>query len=144
MKKGITILAIALLIVISSCKKVEDRFVSENIGTDKVEVLNDTDTKLQWINDVTGCIGAVVNPTDECSTLNFGDKTDWRLPTAMELSGLIKGVDKKGIKLNYINNSCVYLSTSESKWVFTENSTSPGTITSVEPGLSGVRCVRAN
>jgi len=144
MKKGITILALALLVIISSCEKESGRFVSENIGTAKVEVINDTETKLQWVNDVTGCFGAIVNPTDQCSNLNFGNKTDWRLPTAMEISGLIKGIDKEGIKLNYINTSCAYMSTSESKWVFTENSTSPGTIVTNEPGNAGVRCVRAN
>jgi len=36
------------------------------------------------------------------------------------------------------------MSTSESKWVITENSTSPGTIVTNEPENTGVRSVRDN
>ena len=44
------------------------------------------------------------------------------------------------VTLNYINASCAVMTASDG-WVFTENSSSPGTISQLEPGNAGVRCV---
>ena len=45
------------------------------------------------------------------------------------------------MNLNYINTSCALMSSSDTEWVFTENSSSPGMTTTNEPGNAGLRCV---
>lgn len=117
------------------------RFQSEKVGADEMEIITDTQTGLIWVNDVRGCFAGIVNPGTQCDEMVFANRDDWRTPTPEELSVLLTAVDAEGIQLNYINTSCVLMSSSERVWVFTENSTSPGTTTTMEPGNAGLRCV---
>lgn len=117
------------------------RFEAQFTTAMEMETLLDNETNLVWINDVTGCFAGIVNPTTQCDELTFGGRSDWRIPTAQEMSELITAVDGAGMMLNYINSSCALMSTSDAVWVFTENSNSPGTMTMMEPGNAGLRCV---
>jgi len=122
-----------------------DRLVSEISELDGSETLRDKDTGLVWVNDVAFCFAGVTDPANaQCGTLsdmNVAGRTDWRLPDSSELAALTLAVDADdAVTLNYINASCAVMTASDG-WVFTENSSSPGTISQVTPGNAGVRCV---
>ncbi len=143
MKNVLTVVLLAIILGFTSCEKAaSDRFESSMIGDDKEEIIKDTETGLTWVNDVKACFGGIIVPANQCMDLTFAGESDWRTPTASEMSELILGIDAAELKLNYVNTSCAYMSTSESKWVFTENSASPGEMTTNEPGNAGLRCVR--
>ncbi len=121
------------------------RLISETSELDGSETLRDKDTGLVWINDVAFCFAGVTDPANAmCGTLsdmNVAGRTDWRLPDTSELSTLTLAVHADdAVTLNYINASCAVMTASDG-WVFTENSTAPGTISQVIPGNAGVRCV---
>jgi len=120
------------------------RFEAQLNGDMDMETLLDTETNLIWVNDIRGCFAGIVNPTTQCEDLVFAGSSDWRLPSAEEMAALIKAIDERGMKLNYINSSCALMSTNDAVWVFTENSDAPGEMTMMEPGNSGVRCVKEN
>lgn len=112
---------------------------------DQTEYLKDTQTGLVWVNDIRYCFAGITDPSSSsCAMLNdatVGGVNTWRIPTTEEMSALILAVvDDDTIQLNYINASCAVMTASDG-WVFTENSTAPGTISSVVPGNAGLRCV---
>ena len=112
---------------------------------DQTEYLKDTQTGLTWVNDIRYCFAGITDPSSSsCAMLNdatLGGVNSWRIPTAEEMSGLILAVvADETVQLNYINASCAVMTASDG-WVFTENSTSPGTISTVVPGNAGLRCV---
>lgn len=119
-----------------------ERFESEFVGTDKMEIIKDTKTNLTWVNDNRGCFAAIIIPENQCADLEFAGKDDWRTPTSMELVELLTAIAERDLKLNYINSSCAVMSSNESIWVFTENSSTPGVTTTNQPGNAGLRCVR--
>lgn len=113
--------------------------------TEGAEVITDNETGLKWVNDIQFCFAGVTKPEDSnCDSLNTmeaGGITNWRLPNSAEMSELIIQADAdENITLNYINASCAVMTASDG-WVFTENSNAPGTLSQVEPGNAGVRCV---
>lgn len=122
----------------------EARFQTELVGDMDMELLIDTETDLVWVNDARGCFAAIVNPTTECAEFTFAGQTDWRIPTPEEMSELLTEIAERDMNLNYINASCALMSTSDTVWVFTENSDMPGAMTMAEPGNAGLRCVRDN
>ncbi|MEE9350257.1 MAG: hypothetical protein V3U80_09440 [Flavobacteriaceae bacterium] len=152
MKNSVKVWALILILSLTvSCKDDDEdqggedaRFEKVNEGNTDMETIKDLTTNLEWINGVGGCFAGVVNPGMQCSESMFAGLNDWRLPTPTELSELIIAIDAKNMELNYINSSCALMSTSMPKWVMTENSNNPGTITETEPGNAGLRCVRNN
>jgi hypothetical protein len=149
MKASLKVLAVLLMIVLTSCssdddEKVDNRFESKNKGNIDMETLLDKETNLEWVNGVGGCFGGIVNPGTQCDESTFANHDDWRVPTPEEMSTLIKEIDKRDMNLNYINPSCGFMSTSMPKWVLTENSNNPGEMTEMEPANAGLRCVRNN
>ena len=123
----------------------ESRLSSRISDIDGSETLFDSETGLVWVNDIQFCFAGVTRPEDSnCAVLGdmaVSGLTDWRLPTSQEMSEITLAVDAdENTTLNYINSSCAVMTTSDG-WVFTENSNSPGTISMVEPGNAGVRCV---
>lgn len=151
--KKINLLAIAIFsITIISCSDDNDttevmteaRFQAEFVGDMDQEILIDNETDLVWINDVRGCFAAIVNPTTECAELTFAGQSDWRVPTADEMAELLTEIAEREMNLNYINVNCPLMSTSDTIWVFTENTDTPGLMTMNQPGNAGLRCVRAN
>jgi len=121
------------------------RLVSNVSNLDGTETLLDTETGLLWINDIRFCMAGVTTPEQStCDILGgmaLSGATDWRLPTSEEMSELTLAVDAdESVTLNYINASCAVMTASDG-WVFTENSSSPGVISQLEPGNAGVRCV---
>ena len=117
-------------------------FKSEKVGMGKMEILIDTKTNLTWVNDIRGCRTGVVVPINQSNDLVFAGKDDWRVPTSAEQVELIKAINEREMKLNYINTSCALMSSSDGVWVFTENSSSPGMTTMTKPGNAGLRSVR--
>jgi len=122
-----------------------NRLISNISELDGTETLLDTETGLLWINDIRFCMAGVTRPENStCDVLGdmaLSGATDWRLPTADEMSELTLAVDAdESVTLNYINASCAVMTASDG-WVFTENSTAPGVISQLEPGNAGVRCV---
>ncbi len=140
------ILLFAVLAIFVSCNnddETDERFQSELVGTMDMEILTDTETGLTWVNDIRGCFAGVVIATTECEDLTFAGQSDWRLPSPDEMVELITEISERDMRLNYINLDCAFMSTSDTTvWVFTENSTMPGGMTSNRPAISGVRCVR--
>lgn len=141
------LLAVGFTAFVSSCKKEETtpadtRFESVKTGSDNMETIIDTETNLEWVNDNRGCFGGIIEPSNECMESTFAGHEDWRTPTAAELSTLIKAINERDMKLNYINSSCALMSTSAATWVFTENAAEPGNMTTMKPGNAGLRCVR--
>jgi len=121
------------------------RLISSISELDGSETLLDTKSGLVWVNDVRFCMAGVTRPEDAtCTILSdmaVSGKTDWRVPTSMEMSDLtLAVVADPSITLNYINRSCAVMTATDG-WVFTENSTSPGVMSPIEPGNAGVRCV---
>lgn len=116
------------------------RFISEKVGPMDMEVLHDEITDLTWVNDARGCFAAITTPGTQCDELTFAGRDDWRIPTAAELSELHSEIATRSMNLNYINASCGIMTASDG-WVFTENSSMPGGISSAEPGNAGIRCV---
>jgi len=121
------------------------RLVSSTSDLDGAETLLDTETGLVWVNDIRFCMAGVTKAEDAtCNVLSdmaVSGQTDWRIPTSAEMSELILAVDAdKTVTLNYINTECAVMTASDG-WVFTENSTSPGVLSPIEPGNAGVRCV---
>ncbi|MEO1334204.1 MAG: hypothetical protein AAFV29_01115 [Myxococcota bacterium] len=116
------------------------RFQAQLVGEMNMELLNDTMTGLTWVNDIRGCFAAVTMPGDQCETLVFAGREDWRIPTSAELSELLSSVAAMNMSLNYINSTCAIMTASDG-WVFTENSSMPGAMSSAVPGNAGIRCV---
>ena len=148
MKKLFTLTVLITVFTFASCDKDEkeeiesERFTKEMYTADNFETIKDNETKLEWVNDTRGCFAGIVTPNMQCADTDFADFSDWRTPTADEMSTLIKEIASKNMKLNYINTSCAIMSTSEEVWVFTENSSTPGQKTTQKPGNAGLRCVR--
>ena len=117
-----------------------DRFRSELVGAMDMELLIDESTGLTWVNDARGCFAAITTPGDQCETLVFAGRDDWRIPTSAELSELLTEIAARGMNLNYINAACAIMTASDG-WVFTENSNMPGGISMAMPGNAGIRCV---
>ena len=97
------------------------------------------------MNDIQYCFAGVTErDATSCETLNgmsVGGLTDWRTPNSTEMSDLITAVVADDeVTLNYINPNCAVMTASDA-WVFTENSQSPGTISQIQPGNAGIRCV---
>jgi len=121
------------------------RLASRISELDGSETLLDTETGLVWVNDVRFCMAGITRAEDAtCNVLSdmaVSGKTDWRVPNSMEMSELILAVvDDPTITLNYINPSCAVMTATDG-WVFTENSSSPGVLSPIQPGNAGVRCV---
>ena len=114
-----------------------DRFTAELVGPNDMELLIDAETDLVWINDARGCFAAIIDPTTECAEFTFAGRDDWRVPTAAELSELLREIDAREMNLNYINPTCGLMSSSDSVWVFTENTDMAGEITTARPGNAG-------
>lgn len=83
------------------------------------EILIDSVTKLTWVNDKAldtrgfGCLNpSMVGPiapseaNARCDIQQFAGFTDWRAPTAEELSKLVKDATATGTKLNYLAAAC--------------------------------------
>ena len=83
-----------------------DRFTAELVGPNDMELLIDAETDLVWINDARGCFAAIIDPTTECAEFTFAGRDDWRVPTAAELSELLREIDAREMNLNYINPTC--------------------------------------
>lgn len=149
MKKLLMLSVLLTVFSFSSCSKddekesTDDRFTKAMYTSENYETIKDNETGLEWVNDTRGCFAGIVTPGTQCDDTDFGDFTDWRTPTADEMSVLMTEVASRGMQLNYINTSCVIMSTSEYIWVFTENSNSPGEKTNQKPGNAGLRCVRS-
>ncbi len=123
----------------------QPRLVTEIDPQDQSELLRDTQTGLVWVNDIRFCFAGVTDPeANNCAALNdatVAGANNWRIPTTEEMSALILAVvDDETVELNYINPACAVMTASDG-WVFTENSSSPGTISTVAPGNAGLRCV---
>lgn len=123
----------------------DSRLVSSIADVDGAETLLDTRTGLVWVNDVAFCFAGITRPEDSsCEVLGemgVAGLTDWRLPTSAEMSEVTLAVaEDENVTFNFINPSCAVMTASDG-WVFTENSTAPGTISMIEPGNAGVRCV---
>ncbi len=149
MKKIVTLFTLSIILSLTACSSDDDaqkpeeaRFKKELVGDEKMEILIDTKTGLTWVNDTRGCIAGVVVPEGQSEELVFAGKDDWRTPTSAEQVELIKAIVEHKIKLNYINTSCVLMSSSDAVWVFTENSDDPGQTTTTQPGNAGLRSVR--
>ena len=122
-----------------------NRLVSSISNVDGAETLIDTDTGLTWVNDISFCFAGVTRPEDSncqvLSDMGVAGIIDWRLPTSQEMSDVTVAVDSdENVSFNFINPACGVMTASDG-WVFTENSASPGTISQIEPGNAGVRCV---
>jgi len=149
MKKIVSLLTLSIILTFTACNSDDDttptednRFKSELIGDDKMEILIDTKTGLTWVNDTRGCFAGIVVPENQSADLVFAGKDDWRTPTSAEQVELIKAIAERKMKLNYINKSCALMSSSDAVWVFTENSNEPGQTTTNKPGNAGLRSVR--
>lgn len=133
------------------------------------ETLIDSIKSLEWVNDTQldsngdGCVSpANVGATEpeqaesRCENQNFGGRSDWRAPTAAELSDLITSTQADGVKMNYLNPLCPALVATDGI-VRTENANSAADTTFPEAGAgavlatsvsglnginAGVRCVR--
>ncbi|MBX2886476.1 MAG: DUF4437 domain-containing protein [Granulosicoccus sp.] len=129
----------------STSNTVTARLISSISGLDGAETLLDSKTGLTWVNDISFCFAGVTRPEDSnCSILSdmeVAGITDWRLPTSQEMAEVTLAVDAdENINFNFINPSCAVMTASDG-WVFTEHSNAPGTISMLEPGNAGVRCV---
>ena len=113
------------------------------------EVLIDSTAKLSWINDTSidsrgdGCVspGAVgpIEPAkaDElCKNQQFAGFTDWRAPTAAELSGFITNAEAAGVKMKYLNPVCPAVVGTDG-FVRTENSGNPAVATVFPNSIAG-------
>ncbi|MEL7304884.1 MAG: hypothetical protein AAFZ38_00325 [Myxococcota bacterium] len=116
------------------------RFSSELVGPMDMELLNDEETGLTWVNDVRGCFAGITTPGTQCDDLTFAGRTDWRMPNTEELSELLSEIAARDMTLNYINAACAVMTASDG-WVFTENSSMPGGVSQNQPGNAGIRCV---
>lgn len=133
------------------------------------QTLVDSQTALEWVNDSQldsngdGCVSpANVGATEpaeaesRCENQNFAGYSDWRAPTASELTELMTAAEKDGVKLNYLNPMCPALVGTDgivrtenvntaAESAFPDASTGSVLATSVS-GLNGinagVRCVR--
>lgn len=139
------------------------------------ELLVDSSAQLTWINDVTldtrgdGCVSpGNVGPTEpaianeRCENQQFGGFTDWRAPTAAELTVLITAAGEANAQLKYLVAGCPALVGSDGI-VRTENAGNPAVAASFpnanagdvlgavladlnptgqNPVPAGVRCVR--
>ncbi|MGV6817214.1 MAG: Lcl domain-containing protein [Thiotrichales bacterium] len=140
------------------------------MGTSGGQTLVDSQTALEWINDSQldsngdGCVSpANVGATEpaeaesRCDNQNFAGHSDWRAPTAAELTELMTAAEADGVKLNYLNPMCPALVGSDGI-VRTENANSAAesafpdattgavlatTVSGLNGINAGVRCVRA-
>lgn len=116
------------------------RFTSEFIGPDNMEVIHDSTSGLTWINDIRACFAGVTMPGDQCDTLVFAGREDWRIPNTNELSALHSSIAAEERHLNYINSTCGVMTATDG-WVLTENTAMPGALVAGPPGNAGIRCV---
>lgn len=150
----------------------QPRFTSviSNANVGGGETVVDSTTSLEWISDTQldtngeGCVNpANSGPTEpsaadsRCVTQSYAGHSDWRAPTAAELTELTTSVVAEGFTLKYLNPACPALVGTDGI-VRTENANSAaatafpsagpgdllGTALSALPGgvNAGVRCVR--
>ena len=128
-----------------------ERFKSITASADNGggKILIDSTAKLSWINDASldtrgdGCVspGAVgpIEPTkasEFCQNQQFAGFTDWRAPTAAELSDLITNAQAAGVKMNYLNPACPTVVGSDG-FVRTENDGNPAVSTVFPNAVAG-------
>lgn len=152
--KSLVFVVFAVL-VFTACDD-KNGYVSQKIKGD--EVLIDTNNKIAWVNGSEGCKTYVANKDDMktkfsktpaeaveyCENLEYAGNSDWRLPTAAELSRLTLDVQKADIKLNYAFDKCKRMVASGDKFVQTEKSDDPGAVLDEAAGGAGIRCVTSH
>ncbi len=119
-------------------------------------VMQDTTTKLEWVNGTGGChpmtpgkseVVALAEALDHCDNLVYASHSDWRVPTPAEIQVFNTEMKEAGITPFYANPMCPRVvgtndRNTDLSTVNTHNTPPLGTVSAWMDSNAGVRCVR--